>query len=85
MCILINSATASDGKGKQLLFIQAKYKDTSTYPTADNLSGEDETELALQKPIKPSWYKGPGEFSCRRKDAANERCKTTGAKERCSS
>lgn len=77
---------ASHGKGNQLVFIQTKYKDTFTYPTADNLPGEEETELALQKSIiNPCWYKRPGEFSCGRKDAAKERCKTTGGKQRCSS
>lgn len=86
MCVLMNSATASDGKGNKLVFIQTKYKDTFTYPTADNLLGEEETELAVQKSIlKPFWYKRLREFSCRRKDAAKERCKTTGGKERCSS
>lgn len=83
-CVLINSARASDGKGKQTLFIQKKYEDIFTYPTADNLPGEEETERVLQKSIKPSWYKRFGEFSCRRKDAAKERCKTTGENERCS-
>lgn len=40
-CVLMNSSTASNGKGNQLVFIQTKYKDTFTYPTADNLPEGD--------------------------------------------
>lgn len=62
-------------QGKRCFKGQNINKDVLTHSTADNLPTE-ETELAFHKKIKHSGYKGPREFSCWRKDAANKCSKT---------